>query len=717
MNDRSRLYGAGLLLCLVSAAASAQESEPAPAATPLEEVTVSARFIDEGGQSALKMDVPIKDVPFSLVSYSNAFMDTVDSTRLTDLFGYMSGVQKAGNSGYDLSIRGFTMGGGDRNAIMVDGLPGLSARVSSPSTVNLERVEVLKGPASVLYGRAQPGGFINLITKKPEAQSKALVDLRTSTFGGSGRSFGDAMGYIAALDSTGPVDSDGTFLYRAIFEYQNRDSFRDFVNQESIAVTPSLTWNVADATSATLMLEYRHSEQGYDQGLVAPNLEASRIAPVTTHYQEPGDTQEETGKTATLSVHHEFSDTLKWNTSARTVFVSDRSIGFENQAIRPNQILLQRRDRDQDNKREYHSLDTSLSAEFGTGPLAHKFLGGFTFSRAVEDFDRIRFLSGPPSIDIEIIDPIYGDPAPTAAQPPQAHSLSDADAYGVYVTDLITLSERWKAVVGLRYEKEKQSSEELRLPNVPRVEDTYADTLPMVGVLFQPTSEWTIYTSYSTSYVPPSPGAMAADPNTRLDAQWADQIEVGTKFDSAEGWGTVTLALFDIKKENVLQLLGTTGLFDQVGTETAQGGELELNLRPTEHIQFTAGYSYVDAKITDDVIANRVGALTQNAPKHSASILSRFDFSGALANFGASLGVIYRDERSGSLPSATEPRVLILPAYTVVDAGLYYTGDRFDASLKLSNVLDEEYYQSAFTAIRIGAGEPRQVALTARKHF
>ena len=206
----------------------------------LQQVTVSANFIRPGGQSALKMSVPVQDVPFSLEDYSQSFMQAVDTTRLTDLYGYMSGVQRAGPSGYDISIRGFTSGSTDPNSVLMDGLPGLPARTASPETADLARVEVVKGPASVLYGQDQPGGFINLITKKPQAHEETNVELRADTYDGAGIPFGHHNGYTGIVDTTGALDSSDTLLGRAIVQYTNQQSFREFVLDKDFMVAPSL---------------------------------------------------------------------------------------------------------------------------------------------------------------------------------------------------------------------------------------------------------------------------------------------------------------------------------------------------------------------------------------------------------------------------------------------------------------------------------------------
>ena len=242
-----------------TASADSAAAAPAPMAE-LQQVTVTANFIRPGGQSALKMNVPVKDVPFALVDYSQAFMKAVDTTQLTDLYGYMSGVQRAGPSGYDITIRGFTSSSTDPNSVLMDGLPGLPARTASPETSDLERVEIVKGPSSVLYGQAQPGGFINLITKKPQRRYQTTATLRANTYDGDGIAFGKKNGYTGIVDTTGPLVSSGQLLGRAIVQYDDNQSFRAFVLNKDFMFAPSVTWRLSERTKATLLLEYRKED-------------------------------------------------------------------------------------------------------------------------------------------------------------------------------------------------------------------------------------------------------------------------------------------------------------------------------------------------------------------------------------------------------------------------------------------------------------------------
>src|SRR5690242_3774370 len=162
------------------------------------------RFTDTGASSATKLQIPVLDTPFSVDSYNGNFLKAVETQNVSDLYRYMTGIQRAGNTGYDITFRGFKTSGNDRNAILTDGLPGLSVRFGSPPTVGTDHIELVKGATSVLYGQAQPGGFINIITKKPLFHSFNEIELLGSSGVGT---YDRQLGGTASFDSTGPLDA------------------------------------------------------------------------------------------------------------------------------------------------------------------------------------------------------------------------------------------------------------------------------------------------------------------------------------------------------------------------------------------------------------------------------------------------------------------------------------------------------------------------------
>jgi iron complex outermembrane receptor protein len=692
---------------------------------------VSGHFLGTAAESALKLDAPVRDTPFSVQSYTGSFMKAIETTNVADLYDYMTGVKRAGNTAYDMTIRGFKTSETDKSAIMVDGLPGLTGRFGSPPTVGVDHIELVKGPMSVLYGQIQPGGFVNLISKKPRATEGGELELKGTGYAGGGVSLGDARGYELSGDLTGPIDTAHRFLFRLIGQYYDRNLFRDFSYERSAFGAGGLTWNVSDATSATLQFEYRTVENNFDVGLAVPQGNIRLAAPITTVYQEPGDFREEHGDSVSLSLNHSFTDVLSWTFAARSVQNLDDDASYTSVAVRPDNINLQRRARRDHIGRKYNYIDTGLKAQPKTGPIEHRLLVGVNGGRDTNDQDRRQFFNGgacpgPQCLDISLYDPIYGRVPPLASLPavnpntPKnlSHQLFTSDSLGAYFSDLMTFSEHWKATAGVRTSREKQEIQELRLANVPTQTKT-ADKgfLPMVGLLYQPDTHWTLYTSYAESYVPAPANSIDVNGLNPFKPTTGEQVEVGAKTEGLlNGRLTGTLSVFRIERKDVLDTfacsLGTCT--QQVGDEQSKGLELELNARPLEGWQLDFGYSLLDAAVRSSIVPIQIGARLPNVARNSASLWSRYDVpAGVLRGLGVGVGVVYTGARAGMLPLATNPGTLQLPAYTVVDTALYYVFDRYAVTFKVGNVFDRVYYQSAGATplVQVLPGAPRNVEL------
>lgn len=703
----------------------------------LEEVLVTGRFIGETGRSALKSDVPLRDVPVTVSSYTDDFMKAIETVKLSDLYDYMTGVQRAGNTAYDINIRGFASGGADRNTLMVDGLPGLAVRFGSPPTISAERVEVVKGPASVLYGQVQPGGFVNIVTKKPEEQKSTMVRFRTESFYGDKASTSDSFGYTVSLDSTGPLGKGDSLLYRVIAQYGANPGFRDYGKDDDIYVMPSLTWNVSDDTSFTGFVEYRDETAAWDDGLVAPN-NAAGVADIrlvsqdaTTYYPEPGDSNAEKGTVLGLGFTHDISSNLQWRGNFRAVDHEDHRIALEVQGTRtchassaagklnPGSLCVRRRQRDQYNERTYYFGDTNLAWDFGSGNVEHRLLTGINWGEETADFKRNDFGVNNNTYDISLYNPVYGQGTPNA---PGEHSwsLTTYDSFAIYLQDQISFGEQWKLLVGGRYEEFDIVNESRRPPDHPRwsnPQQTKGDAfVPMAGLLYQPNDSMTYYLSYSESFNPPAPGRLDANGNIFEVPEEGVQYEAGVKADLADGRSSVTFSVFQITKQNSLQQIGTTGVFQLTGEEESTGFEIETDYQLTDRWQVLAGYAYVNAEVKDDVDTAIIGQVLRNSPKHSASIWNRIELSRA---FSLGVGVSYISERYGTIPDEDGNAArLYLPSYTLVDAALYYTNENdWGATLKLGNLLDEKYYPSGFSATRINVGAPANVTFSIYKTF
>jgi iron complex outermembrane receptor protein len=713
------------------------QPSPASQATdePLEAVVVRGSFLGAAAQSALKLDAPVRDTPFAVQSYTESFMKAIETTNVADLYNYMTGVKRAGNTGYDMTIRGFRTSEVDKNAIMVDGLPGLTGRFGSPPTIGVDHIELVKGPMSVLYGQIQPGGFVNLITKKPKSTLSAEVEAKATGYVGDGIGLGSRPGYEVSGDVTGPIDADHRLMFRVIGQYYDRDLFRDFSFEKSQYGAGDLTWLITDTTAATLQFDYRKVENNFDVGLAAPQGNVALLAPITTVYQQPDDFRNEHGESLSFSLNHSFTDTMSWSFAARSDQNLDDDSAYTSVAVRPDNVTLQRRARRDHIGRKYNYFDTGFKAEPGMGPIQHKLLVGVNGGRDTDDEDRRQFFNGgacpgPQCLDINLYDPIYTSYPAISSLPlvnPKTlqnltHKLFTADSLGLYLSDLMSFGEHWKLTVGMRTSHEKQQIQELRLATPTATRTANKGFLPMVGLLYQPSKHWTLYTSYAESYVPAPANSIDINGVNSFQPTTGKQIEVGAKTERLlDGRLTGTVSLFRIKRNDVLDTFacsfGTCS--QQVGAEESNGLELEINAQPLPGWQIDLGYSRLGASVLQSSVAYQVGARLPNVARNGASLWSRYDVtSGPLNGLGVGVGVVYTGERAGMLPTAANGSTLPLRSYTVVDTAIYYLFDKFALTFKVSNIFDEIYYESAGATplVQVLPGAPRSLELELTWH-
>ena len=728
-------------------AADAGNQEAAQAgstdAKTLDAVQVTGKFVEASTKSAMKQEVSVMDTPYSTSSYGDAFMKAVETSSIADLYSYMTGVRRGGGTGYDVSIRGFKNTQADKGAILVDGLPGLAGRFGSPPTIAAESIEVVKGPASALYGQAQPGGFINIITKKPKFDQQTVLDLKYNTFAGAGIDAGDVGGFSVGIDSTGHLDPEGVVNYRFVAEKSDKDGFRYGSYDEGHYIAPSIAINLSDSTVLNAALEYRKRRNSYDNNqLVAPNKDANLIADIRTRYQDPDDFAQETSRTASASLTHWFEGGQTFNFAWRGVDGEDYAQGFDNVAVIGGGTILQRRARKQLNGRTYNYFDSNLAFPFKTGAIEHQAMVGVSAGVDSTDFERIQFFNGPTtgplsipgpgSMNVSVYNPVLGigPPLSSFGTGPVNRRYTKSTSQGVYVSDLMTFSEHWKASFGLRYTREKQITEELKTPPLTRNSKTMSDVLPTLGLMYQPSENWTWYASYATSFVPQGASAQNAAGINDFDPQSADQIELGTKIKMLDGRLSASFAVFEITKENTLAPIAcNTGVggtcSQQVGGEKSTGAEIEIDYSITDNWQLLFGYARTDAVIDKTYAANSAplaGAQLTNSALNSANLWTRYDITeGALKGLGVGFGVYYSSSIAGSLPSISDPRVLTLPSYTVADFALYYSiRERYDLTLKVGNLFDKLHYEgvnSTTNEIGVVPGMPRNVTLSLRIPF
>jgi iron complex outermembrane recepter protein len=725
-------------------AQSAADKEKETVPQSVETIVIQGKFIETGAKSAMKMDIDVRDTPFSVSSYSESFMKAIETTNVADMYKYMTGVARTGGSGNDLNMRGFSMTAEDRNAILVNGLPGLAGRFGSPPTVAVDHIEVVKGPSSVLYGAAQPGGFVNIVSKRPEGTQSGTIDLKAMGYRGAGLSLGDRTGYSGSVDFTGPIDAARNFRYRVVAEYLDRDLFRTGAWEKDTYVAPSFTWKAGKDTSATLIYEHRKSDNSYDLGLAVPLNDITRAADIKTRYQQPNDFRNEVDDAATILANHTFSQNVAWNFGARVVKHHDDAAGFDQTGFITSGVArdgspcsatapcLRMRARGQHNEREWSFMDTNVNLTFNTGFVGHKMLVGLNGGREIANFERLQFSNGLAScptattfncLTQNLYNPVYDLPALSSLPLGGLNNqITTSWAQGIYASDVMTLSEHWKATVGARYSDDKQNIKDDKYHSVPTQNKANSKGIPMAGLLFQPNAEITFYGSYATSFVPAPANAQDESGTNPFKPEASAQVEAGAKYDRADGNLNATFAAFQIDKKDVLTFfncaLGTCA--QQLGKVQSKGIELEVNMRPIDRLQVTAGYAYTDAKVKTATDPLLVGARLVNVPKNSAHAWARYDFAGRLNGLGVGVGASYIGERAGTLRATGNTTVLRLPSYEVVDVGVYYLFSRYALTLKVNNLFDKTYIESSgFEAgpLQVTPGAPRNVQLSMRLHF
>lgn len=738
-------------------AAAENSNKPTNQPAPENAIVVTGHFLASGARSAMKMDVSVMDTPFSVSSYSNAFQKSIETTELSDLYNYMTGVKKSGNTAYDITIRGFKSSGDDRNAIMVDGLPGLTSRYASPPTVNLDHVELVKGAMSVLYGQIQPGGFVNMITKKPQRTQVTTIELRGDTYASKYRNVFDHNGLTGDIDSTGAIDGNGTLMYRLVAELVDGHPFRDFAFDKQQFLSPSVTVDLG-STQITGQLEYRHVRQHFDVGLAAPpNPEGTKydinlVAPITTTYQQPTDYRVETGTAENLFLVHHFGGSWKFNASYRHVNYSSEQKETSTTGLEmvQDEWRVQRRFRDLRTKRRYDYADINVTGNLNTLGIDNKLLAGINFGSDLVEENRLKFFNsnkrnpitgacpaGGTCLDIALYNPDYSGypafdsvPAINPTLKNQDRLLTDKFVrehnYGIYVSDLATLTPWLKVSLAARNFSETAAVEAdaRHNPGVIDRKTDKKDLLPSAGVLIEPNRHITIYGSYSTSFVPVDPSIIDMNGGHNFKPVEGKQYEVGVKTQNLlNGRLAATVALYRIDQVGQITQanceFGTCGV--QIGKGRTQGVEVEGNYTPFKNFQMIFGYAHINAKVlsADPDKQFQIGRRLPNVAPDAANLWTRYDWENGL---GVGLGVTYTGHRQGVLPTtASDLKTLDLPAYTVADGAIYWERDRYSLTLKIGNIFDKRYYASSgggsLGKFQVIPGEPRNVTFAARIKF
>lgn len=647
--------------------------------------------------TANKSRTPVKETPFSIQTVTRELIEDRGVTTFGEAIRTVPGItNQVGFGGVNdrFRLRGFGTESNLKNGIR------RSNFVAIDDLANIEQIEVLKGPASALYGRFEPGGVVNMVTKKPLAEQSTRIDLSAGRY-----DF-----YRSTLDTSGPLSD--TLGYRLTAAWQDNGSFRDFVDNRSSFFSPVLSWQLAPETTLTLEFEYARKVADMDRGF--GNNPLYLKAPIERNFAEPDTRASAISKMASVTLDHALDD--NWDLHA-AIQASDArldadwySYGFFNGGIGgtpDNPSVTRQPQRNQDRQIDVTALAEG-SRYWRTGEINHRVLFGTEYSRDWWDYDAA--IGSASTIDFN--NPVYGTPPSPLTPAGEGRFINDS--WALYVQDEMSFgeAERWRVLLGGRYDYIDASTYSASYGIDEPAEKTFSAFSPRVGVTWTPFDPVSFYTSWSRS--------MRTELNSGLlrggvvpSPVKGEQYEAGVKFSLLEGRLTPTLAYFDIRRKDGLVADPNDPTFSysiQVGEQRSKGWELDVPFMITPRWRMLASYTRLNAVISDDSNAGMEGNRLANAPRTNASLWSTYDLSGFAQGVSVGLGANYVGERQ-----ANNANTFTLPSYTRWDANISYKFgqvQQYRAQFNVQNLLDKRYYDSGGSFVPTYPGAPRTAMLT-----
>ena len=696
MSSRTKASVASLALGLLGNPVLAEE----PQTLELDAISVTSDYESATGpvdgyratrsSSATKTDTAIRDIPQSISVIPVSVLNDLGSISVERALDFAGGVSKQNNFGgltlYEYSVRGFTT-----SEFYKDGFSANRGYPSTPDVVSIERIEVLKGPAASLYGRGDPGGTVNIVTKKPRPE--AFATLHTSA--------GSWDRYRTALDVNTPLDENGNVLSRVNLAIEDGQSFRDHVDRERVFVAPSFSWQLNPDTTLLVESEFVRHRSTFDRGIVAPNNAWSGVSR-STFLGEPNDGDiDNHNNLLQAALEHHLNDA--WKLRLASHYKQGKLWGFasEARALNADGHTVNRRYRERDN--DWHDSITQLELRglFDTGPWQHELLIGSEYENYRKN-ERVTTIAGSPYA-IDIFQPVYGQPKPGGARS-GTDFFEHVESRALNLQDQILFTDTLRGMLGARLERFEQSIDDHTRNSTSR---QHHDALTQrAGLLYQLTPEIGLFANASTSFKPNN-GLDAA--GRSFDPEEGVGHEIGIKSELFDDRLSSTLAAFHIEKKNVLALDPGTDTSRAMGKARSQGFDLQVAGQVTDAVRVIGAFAYIDAEVTEGDKVIPTGSRILGVAKHSGSLLGVYAFQdGRLRGSDLGAAFTYVGDRSGEAGSDFE-----LPAYHTVDLLAHYkTSDNVTVGLNLNNIFDEKYFERSYSNYWVNPGEPRNFTVS-----
>ncbi len=648
---------------------------------------------DEGyaprdSSTATRTDTPLRDIPQSIQVIPRAVIEDRDARELGNALETAASVADTGGRGLSVFGPGFLIRGFEsRGGIFRDGVEAFS--LGALSTNDIERVEVLRGPASVLFGQGEPGGIINLVPKRPLSEPFYDVSAGVNSFGS----------FDGAVDLSGPITDDRTLRYRLNLSYESLNSFRNLVDGNRLLISPIVTWDISPSTSLDVYGQYTSDRETIDEGLVVGANGIIDLPRDRFFGEDFGEFSQEQFNLG-YRLNHEIGENIDLRHTLQYQQYSPRRYAPLFDSLDETTGELDRLAYFAGGTYQRFFTNAEAVGRFSTGSVNHEVLFGVEYRNALEQPEfQFSNLYNP----INIFDPVYTG-IPYAIEP-EFFRDDTIRTLGIYLQDQVEILPNLKLLAGIRYDTADQFRTTQDIGQ-PREEFSQTDSAfsPRVGIVYQPIEPVSLYASYTTSFQPSFGASRNADDST-FDPERGRQFEVGVKGDITDSL-SVTAALFDIRRQNVQTTDPNDPAFTiQTGEVASRGFELGLGGEILPGWNLTANYTALDAFVSQDN-SIPVGNSLANVPDNQFSLWSTYEIQeGNLEGLGFGLGLNYVSLRAGNSDNS-----FTLPSYFRTDAALFYRRNNWRAQLNVENLFNARYFTSSDQFLGVAPGAPLTVS-------
>ena len=649
--------------------------------------------------SVTKTLTPIENLPISVQLVEQELIQQQQIFDIRDAVKNVSGVTVTGsyNGGYAyFSSRGFNMNNWSnfrRNGMFI-------WNMGNHFNDNIERVEILKGPSSILFGDVAPGGIMNFVTKKPLNYDYGRVELRLGEYGL----------FRPTFDLSGPLNEKGNVLYRMNATYESSESFRDVVESEALMFAPAITWNINSKLSWNVEATYKLDNRIGDPGLISPDgtFEGLRELPISTFLGEPRAPYQFSDKSLFSTLNYYLND--NWLVRNTTYYTrTDRvANNIYLDAVRMDDNgLIPRSQYAFSQYFEGWGSTVDFVGQFTAGSVRHEVVVGAEINN-----NRSRFTDGISTVlrnDIDPFEPVYNQSLLYVDTTAWAGSRFFYERMGVYAQDQVSLFEdRLHIMAGLRLNVSTTGNLYDNPETAPENDEPTRDTplSPRFGILYKPLKQLSVYGSYTNSYEQNGPDWI--NPSVSIGPTPAQQVEVGTKLSLLQDKLGITLAAFDIVKEDIYGWIDTEAAPDfdyisfseaeayatyQGGEHRSRGLELDVNGQLAEGLTVVATAAYIEATIVEDP-AYASGNELGGTPRYSSSLWAHYTLPiTSKVKFNVGYGAFYR---SGFfLDPFNDPAGEVEPFWSMdASAGLEYDG--LSLRVNVTNFTNNEGYLASY---------------------